>query len=238
MRAGVSTRPPRGSPAAARLARRRELTVLQLIELYLAEGFTVQSGHRVGQPMKLTTAQRITAVLRNHVAPLIGAKKLGDIAPPDIERMARAVAAGKTGKARARRQIGRHIRGGSSAARKAVRVCSTLFGYAMRRDLMAANPCSLAKVRRSDSKRDRYLGLDEIAMLGKAIVSLEGAGKINRKAADIVRLLLFTGCRRNEINRLTWDEVDLKGMRLVLAGPRPVSRSGHWPPRQPPCWPH
>ena len=92
-----------------------------------------------------------------------------------------------------------------------------MFGFAMRRGLMAANPCTLAKVRRTDNKRDRYLGLDEIAMLGKAIVSLEGAGKLNRKAGNIVRLLLLTGCRRNEINRLRWDEVDLKGMRLVLA---------------------
>ena len=128
-------------PAAERSARRRELTVLQLIELYLAEGLTVQSGHRAGAPMKPATVQGVTAVLLHHVAPLIGAKKLGDIGPGDMERFNRAVAAGKTAKLRDRRQVGRHVRGGLSAATKAVRIVSAMFSFAMRRGLMAANPC-------------------------------------------------------------------------------------------------
>ena len=45
-----------------------------------------------------------------------------------------------------------------------------------------------------------------------------------RRQADIVRLLLATGCRRNEIVRLQWREVD--GTVLNLAdgktGPRKV----------------
>ena len=45
-----------------------------------------------------------------------------------------------------------------------------------------------------------------------------------REQADIIRLLLLTGCRRNEILRLRWSEVDRD--RLVLAdgktGPRIV----------------
>ena len=46
----------------------------------------------------------------------------------------------------------------------------------------------------------------------------------NQRQADIIRLLLLTGCRRSEIVRLRWSEVD--GEMLVLAdsktGPRKV----------------
>src|SRR5690606_9937805 len=38
----------------------------------------------------------------------------------------------------------------------------------------------------------------------------------NRKAIDIARLWALTGCRRNEIAALEWDEVDLDRGLLVL----------------------
>jgi integrase len=40
----------------------------------------------------------------------------------------------------------------------------------------------------------------------------------------IVKLLTYTGCRRDEIARLRWDEVDLEGGRLMLPGARTKNR--------------
>ena len=40
-------------------------------------------------------------------------------------------------------------------------------------------------------------------------------GKSSRQQADIIRLLLLTGCRKSEIVLLRWSEVD--NDRLVLA---------------------
>ena len=155
----------------------------------------------------------------------------------DIERLYRAVAGGKTGKQRQAGQVGRHVRGGEAAAIKTVRILAAMFEFAIRRDLMAVNPCRLANVRRGDNRRERYLSLTEIGALGRAIAELEAAGKINAKAANIVRLLLLTGARRNEINRLRWDEVDFPEQPAGAGRhARPASRSGPWRPPQPRCW--
>lgn len=68
---------------------------------------------------------------------------------------------------------------------------------------------------KSDNKRTRFLTLEEVARLGAACDALETDG-INIKALNITRLWVLTGCRRNEIAELKWDEVDLENGLLVL----------------------
>ena len=66
----------------------------------------------------------------------------------------------------------------------------------------------------------RFLSREEIGRLHKALDRQTRKG--GWEQADIIRLLLLTGCRKGEIVRLRWSEVD--GDRLVLAdgktGPR------------------
>lgn len=57
--------------------------------------------------------------------------------------------------------------------------------------------------------------MDEIKRLGAALESIENDGA-NKMATDIIRLLLFTGCRRDEIAGLKWNEVDFKYSCLRL----------------------
>jgi integrase len=204
-------------PAAERIARRKELTVADLVKLYEAEGCYVQGGRRRGQPIKPATVKHLLALLDHHVLPLIASKKLSDVTPADVERVARAIATGKTGKVRREGQVGRHARGGEGAAIKTISVLSSIFLFAVRRDLMHENPVHRASVPRVHGRRERFLTLEEIAKLGTAIENLVGNRMINIKAANIIRLLLLTGARRNEINRLQWNEVDLQNLRLVLA---------------------
>src|SRR4029077_4117924 len=58
-------------PAAERIARRKELTVADLVKLYEAEGCYVQGGRRRGQPIKPATVKHLLALLDHHVLPLI-----------------------------------------------------------------------------------------------------------------------------------------------------------------------
>ena len=71
-------------------------------------------------------------------------------------------------------------------------------------------------------KLTRFLSHEEIARLHRALDRRTGEG--SRQQADIVRLLLLTGCRKGEILGLRWSEVQADG--LVLAdsktGPRRV----------------
>ena len=58
---------------------------------------------------------------------------------------------------------------------------------------------------------------------------MEEGGEISCHAAAAIRLLMLTGCRRNEIVALRWDEVNLKRKELRLrqtkTGPRTVPLS-------------
>ena len=71
-------------------------------------------------------------------------------------------------------------------------------------------------------KMTRFLSREEIARLHRVLDLRTGEG--SRPQAEIIRLLLLTGCRRGEIVRLRWSEVE--DDRLILSdsktGPRTV----------------
>jgi integrase len=204
-------------PAGERQAKRREMKIDALIELYEEEGCFIQRGIRQGQPMKERTKAYTLARLRHHVVPLLGHKRVSEIGAGEIERFVRDVTAGKTArdeKIGPRKRI--IVRGGDGAARKVVRDLSAVFSFAVRHGVVAENPVEKAAIRKTDNHRERFLTLDEISRLGAALDALEAEGK-NPKALAIARLWVLTGCRRDEIAGLRWSEVDFDNGLLVLA---------------------
>jgi integrase len=203
-------------PAHERRAKRAEMRMSGLIDLYEEEGCVVQRGKRQGAPMKPLTKQFTVARLRNHVVPLLGHKRVTEINAGDIERFVRDVAAGKTAhdeKLGPRRRI--IVRGGEGIARKVVRDLSAVFSFAARSEIVSRNPCETAAVRKTDNQRERFLTLEEVSQLGAALDELEQEGA-NPKALNIARLWALTGCRRNEIASLKWSEVNLDEGLLEL----------------------
>ncbi|CDN95788.1 MULTISPECIES: tyrosine-type recombinase/integrase [Agrobacterium] len=79
------------------------------------------------------------------------------------------------------------------------------------------NPCWKVK-RYKEVKRERYLTPDELARLGKVLRESNS----EREAASCIQLLLLTGCRLSEIQKLKWEHVDLGAGLLRL----PDSKSG------------
>jgi len=205
-----------GDPVAEKSAKRAEMTVAELVDLYERDGLVVQRGARIGTPMKPLTAKYTMARLRHHVVPLLGARKVSEITEGDVETFARAVAKGKTAKDE---KIGPRTRvivtGGEGAARKVVRDLSVLLAFAQRRRLLSANPVATASVSKTDARKANPLNLEQVQALGKALDELEAEG-VNRKAVDIARLWALTGCRRNEIAGLRWAEVDFERGLLML----------------------
>ncbi|KAB2676669.1 tyrosine-type recombinase/integrase [Brucella tritici] len=203
-------------PADERRAKRREMKISGLIDLYEEEGCVIQRGKRQGQPMKPLTKQLTLARLRNHVVPLLGHKRVSEVNAGDIERFVRDVTAGKTSrdeKIGPRKRI--IVKGGEGAARKVVRDLSAVFSFAIRSEIVERNPCETAAVRKTDNQRVRFLTLDEVAQLGAALDALEAEG-VNPKAVNIARLWALTGCRREEIAALKWAEVNLAEGLLEL----------------------
>lgn len=197
-------------PAKARNNKRGEMRISELIDLYEKQGCYIQRGKRQGVPMKPRTKQYTLARLRHHVVPLLGNRRVTEVNAGDIERFFREVEAGKTArddKIGPRKRI--VVRGGEGAARKVFRDLSAVFSFARRSEIVTRNPCETAAVKKTDNHKERFLTLEEIRRFGEALRELEKDGT-NRKALDIMRLWMLTGCRREEIASLKWQEVDFE----------------------------
>ena len=106
-------------------------------------------------------------------------------------------------------------------ANHALDLLTQILNFAIARGHLETNPARAVQ-RNPRQVLTRFLSREEIARLRRV---LDGqTRKSSREQADVIRLLLLTGCRRNEILRLRWSEVDRD--RLVLAdgktGPRIV----------------
>lgn len=203
-------------PADERRAKRTEMKMSGLIDLYEEEGCFIQRGKRQGEPMKPRTKTYTIARLRHHVVPLLGHKRVTEVGIPEIERFFRDVAAGKSrsdNKIGPRRRI--VVRGGEGAARKVFRDLSAVFSFASRHGIVETNPCEKAVVKKTDNQRTRFLTLDEVQLLGGACDALQTEG-VNAKALNITRLWALTGCRRQEIAELKWTEIDFDRGLLML----------------------
>ncbi len=115
-------------------------------------------------------------------------------------------------------------------ANRVVDVLSRIYNAAGDRGLIpeAANPCRLV-VKYRERARDRFLTGEEFRRLGRVLDEAETRKGVSVHAVAAIRLLLLTGCRKNEILSLRWDEVDLKANELGLpdtkTGPRRISLS-------------
>ncbi len=84
-----------------------------------------------------------------------------------------------------------------------------------------SNPCRLVP-KYPEKQRERFLSLAEIKQLGDILNDMEQEGREMPSAILAIRLLLYTGCRLNEIMTLQWDFVDLETRTLKL----PDSKTG------------
>ena len=78
-------------------------------------------------------------------------------------------------------------------------------------------------------KHERFLTEEEFRRLGRVLAEAADEGGASKYAVAALRLLMLTGCRRSEILRLRWSDVDLEAKVLHLAdsktGPRAVPLS-------------
>ena len=79
-------------------------------------------------------------------------------------------------------------------------------------------------------RRERFLTDAEFARLGRTLDALEEEGRIPASAALAIRLLMLTGCRKNEILSLRWENVDLDAGELRLGDGKTGARRVQLPP--------
>ena len=107
-------------------------------------------------------------------------------------------------------------------ANHALDLLTQIINFAIARGHLETNTARAVK-RNRRPVLTRFLSREEISRLHRVLDRQTRHSR--REQADIIRLLLLTGCRRSEILRLRWSEVDRD--RLVLAdgktGPRIVA---------------
>ncbi len=72
---------------------------------------------------------------------------------------------------------------------------------------------------------ERFLSEEEFRRLGRVLGEVEAEGKVHPSAVAAFRLLMLTGCRRNEILTLRWEDVDIEAGELHLRDAKTGARS-------------
>src|SRR4029079_3898160 len=93
-------------------------------------------------------------------------------------------------------------------ANRTLALLSKFFGWAEKHGLRleGSNPCRHVEKYR-EGRRERFLSQTELAKLGDALREAEQEKSCSPWVIAAIRLLTFTGARRNEILTLRWEHV-------------------------------
>ena len=184
-------------PAEVRSKRNVGDTIKAAIETFLTE--------HVEAKRKPATAEHYRSLARLYVIPDLGRLLVTDVKLIDIERL--------HGKLADR----------PYQANRLLAMMRKFFNWSEDRAIRprGSNPCKGIE-QYSEQRRERFLSQDEIGQLGTALRAAEEANSITPSAAAAIRLLLLTGCRRDEILKLRWEDVDIERRLLLL----PDSKTG------------
>ena len=179
-------------------------TVGDLAAVYLEEIVEVR--------LKPASAKVYRSVIGKHLLPALGRKPALSVDHAAVSALHHSLAATP------------------SAANRAVEMLFRIYRAAEERELIpeGSNPCRQVSMNRP-RRHERFLTDTEFRRLGRVLDDEEENGGSRMYAAMAIRLLLLTGCRKNEVLDLRWNHVDLEAREMRLAdgktGPRRVQLS-------------
>jgi integrase len=153
----------------------------------------------------------VERVMRREVLPIWGARSIEDIRKRDIIALIDGIA----------------DRGAPIMANRTLAHVKRLFRWAAARDIIEADRAAHVEKPAPETKRDRVLGDDEIAMIWDA------ASTMGFPFGPAVRLLVLTAARREEIFGLSWSEVDQGSAAIRLPAERAKTKEGRMIPLSP-----
>lgn len=200
-------------PLKAKQDRKVELTVANLIGLYMDAAESGAITGRGGRPKKANSLKIESGRLGAHVIPLIGQKRLPDLTRADIVKFMDAVTLGETSRTEKTGLRGvRKITGGPGTATRTLALLSGAFTYAVDRGLMASNPATGVKGHKGE-KRQSLMTDRAYRQLGKILMRDD----VHPMGRNVVLMLAYTGARRGEICHLKWKEVSFPDRQLSYA---------------------
>ena len=155
---------------------------------------------------KRSTKKSIDSHLKTQLLPVFGSLPL--------DRLSRAAVIG---------WFDGYSRTSPGGANRALDTLSRIMNHALVCGHVPANPARGVK-RNPERRMTRFLSRDEIRILHESLDACVAERPSRGPRADIVRLLLLTGCRSGEIRSLQWREVgeDVLALKDSKTGPRTV----------------
>ena len=163
----------------------------------------------------LASARNIGGIIRKHLVRPWGDRPVAEITRGDVHAL-----------------LDKLKREGSlGAAREARKQASAIFSWAYDRELVPTNPAY--RLRRDELNRRRQSRL----LTDEELRAIWGAtGEMAYPWGTAWRLILLTGCRRSEVARARWTEIDHERRALLLDSERHKSRRGHVVPLSDLAW--
>ena len=193
-----------GEDAVAEARQPESVTVAALADRYLREHVAVRC--------KPTTAAQYRLAIERYIVPAVGTLPVSSLGRSQVSDLQHALS------------------DRPAMANLVVAMLSRMIDHAMAWGVAGeiSNPCRSVPRYRT-RQRERFLTDAEFQRLGRVLDEMEAEGRISPHAAAALRLLMLTGCRRNEILTLRWEDVRLEAQELHLSdsktGPRTVSLS-------------
>jgi integrase len=187
-----------GDPAGDRARQRRELTVGELADRYIAEHVRIHN--------KPTTIIEFERLVTARIKPAFGPRQLGALARSDIKAWHTS------------------LRASPYAANRALAVFRRMLSLAVKEwELLEENPALGVQMFR-ESRRERFASDDDLARIGRWLAGAEKAARVRPGFAIAVRLLALTGMRLGEVLTLEWSTVDIESGIIRLADAKAGAR--------------
>jgi integrase len=194
-------------PAEAKSSQRGAITVADLCRRYIEAADKGLILGKCKRPKKASTLATDRGRIDRHIKPLLGTRRVADLAPADINRFMRDIATGKTKVDVKTKKRGRAIvDGGPGTATRTVGLLGGILTFAISEGIRTDNPVR-GVIRFADGKRRVVLTPGQYRNLGRAL-ELASQRYENSKAIAGVWLLALTGCRLAEIASLKKSEID------------------------------
>lgn len=185
-----------GDPSLTKQKDKSTPTVEEFSKLYL---------EKHAPNMKPKSAEEDERLWRNYVVPALGKIKINVLGKHDLISFHQS------------------LRHKTVTANRAIGLLSRALNIAESWGMRPenSNPCKYVK-KYAEKKKERFLSLDELSNLSKTLSKFEKNETVGLSTIYAIRLLIFTGCRLNEILTLKWSYVDFDNHCLRL----PDSKTG------------
>lgn len=177
-------------PAAEKLEQRRREVVDRVDDLI--EAFAAE------HLSTIRSGRAISRQLRREVTPAWGHRSIHDIKRRDISSLVFQVAAQRT----------------PNSAHRLLKAIKRFFSWCLGRAILESSPALGIQSGYREVSRDRVLSDEELAKV------IQAAREIGGPFGGIVEFLALTGQRREEVNQMVWDEVDLDRQIWTLPAAR------------------